>query len=418
MDKIFLVTGAGNTRPLWTPLSSFAPLGFLYQQSENEARAAGMEAIYSISQLVTPDVQERAINETAKLTARIVNEMESISGKFNAAYPHPAPAALNGKLSEWWLSYAQPRLAGQVMTLTVLEKLAEERDIIGCLVHEDVTPDTRSLIAFCRRRGIPTFHLPHAACHLLPGIDDIHRETRTDYILSSGPYMTRFYTDSGFNPEHIVEIGIPEWDSLRDAIMPDKAEARRVLAIDNPFVVLYGTTWGQTTSLRSRFEQEFAETHEAVLTYCKERGAYLIVNLHPSELPQMEQTYAEMLRANEIEGLVTRQHEMYLVRAADVIIKHGPSNFCIKTAILGRPSCYIQTEGFDFAHSLPPRGAALSLPQLVEAALAVEPESWLDFIRYYDCAYDGDNATALAMKAIEERCRLQSDLKAGVSYAA
>lgn len=405
--RVLLISGGGNTAPLWKGLSELVTLVFLHPNAEQAARGAGITNILSMQEMFTPEVQEKAVNQAAIMTARVVAALPGVSEKIHSLYPAP-PENLNGNLQNWFAGFVAERTRNQVFTLTGLEKLSQEREIIGCLTHEDVTPDMRGMVNFCNSIGAQTIHLPHAACHLLPGVEDIHRQVRARWILSSGPYMTEFYMACGVPQHRIVPVGIPEWDGLADAHLPTKEEARSVLQVglNSRFVVLYGTTWGQTTSLRSRFEHEFVETHEAVFSLCREKDADLIINMHPNEAPQMEAAYIDMMKKAGIGGAVTRAHEIYIVRAADVVIKHGPSNFCIKVAMMGRPSAYIQTEGFDFDHPLPPRGPASQLPALVDAALNAPIDDWDKYIRHYDCAWPHENATEKTINAVREICNI------------
>lgn len=402
---IILISGAANTRPLWAGLSEHFRLAFIAPAAEQMARDGGLEVV-SPNQFFTPEIRERALNDALRISADIIQGMPAISEKFSSVMGHHVPPALNSRLPDWFPGFMHERILGQVTTLAVLENMIRNDTVAGCLVHEDVTPDMRAIVLYCKAQRIPTIHLPHAACHLLPGVDDIHRQTRTDWILTSGKYMTRFYRESGVADWRMIEVGLPEWEGTFDSNLPGKDESRRVLGLPEKITFMYGTTWGQTTSLRSTFEIEFEETLQAVIALAKERDANLIISMHPSENPQMEAIYAEKMRAAGIGGpgrIVTQTHKVYTTMAADVVICHGPSNLCIKSAMMGRPSCYVQTEGFDFAHSLPPRGRASELATLVDSAIAVV--DWDDFIKTYAAGYKTGGEGTRAIEAIVSICK-------------
>jgi hypothetical protein len=406
---VFLISGAANTRPLWPGLAEHFRLAFIAPAAEQVARENGIDVI-SPSQFFTSEIRERVLSDALNLTSDIIRDMPVLSERIVNVYGHGVPPALNSKLPEWFTGFIHERILGQVTTIAVLENMVKSESIVGCLVHEDVTPDMRSIVLYCKASRIPTIHLPHAACHLLPGIEDIHRQTRTDWILTSGRYMTQFYRDCGVADWRMIEVGLPEWEGVYDSNLPDKAEARRVLGLPDRLTLNYGTTWGQTTSLRSTFEVEFEESFLAVVELAKARDANLIVNMHPNEAPQREQVYADKMKAAGLGGpgrIVTRTHKVYTTMAADVVVCHGPSNLCIKAAMMGRPSCYIQTEGFDFAHTFPPRGQASDLPALVDSALAVA--DWDNFIETYAAGYKTGGETTRTIEAILQICKVEEN---------
>jgi len=291
-----------------------------------------------------------------------------------------------------------------VMALSALENLASQKKVVGCVVHEDVTLDTRVTVNFCKSKGIPSVHIPHAACHLQAGVQDIHRETRTDFIAASGQYMAGFYRESGFTGG-MEETGLVQLDWMYERGYPKRDEARRILVLDDKQLVLvYASTWSQTTSLRSRFGAELQETLNAVIALSKELGAFLAVKVHPHEGEGAEKQYVEALKQSGVKGLVTRHHNSYITPAADVVIMHGPSNYALEAAMLGVPSCYVQTEGFDFRHVLPFRGPVSSLRDMVQQARDSRGnDNWQDFLRYYNSAHPGGGAVDKTVEYIE-RC--------------
>ena len=104
--------------------------------------------------------------------------------------------------------------------------------------------------------------------------------------------------------------------------------------------------------------------------------------------------------------MVTRSHHIYVLRATDVLIAQGPSNVCVDAAILGTPSAYLQTEGFDFAHVLPFRG---TLDTLAKVALMAKDSrgdpAWSDFCKFYDDAYPDGDAAGRICEMVEQLCQ-------------
>ena len=406
LRPVMIVSGGSVLQPILPALAARYDLVFLYPQLAQSAAEQGTPNVLALGQFFTADVKETADTATGVLTAQIVNAMPAIAQRIALSYnERERPHALNGDLSKWLVAYSLTRLQNQITTLSVLEAIFNNRDVAGCIVHEDLTPDARGAVLFCRARGVPTIQIPHAACHLLPGVEDIHRSTRTEYILASGEYMAKFYADGGHPPDKISIVGVPQWDSYyTPAALPAKAEARRVLGVDG-LTLCYATTWAQTTSLRSEFERELQASLEAVLRAAKELGATLIVKMHPGENPAGEQYYAEQMKASGVYGMVTRNHMTYTTLAADVLIAQGPSNICIEAAMMGTPSCYIQTEGFDFAHALPYRSGMDGLVAAIEQARVGLGAGWDDFIRYYNAAHGVGDGAAQALSEVERICR-------------
>lgn len=404
-DKPFLlITGGPTTRPLWAPLSETYDLEFLYAQAGQEAAGMGLNAIPLVA-LMDGDLTEGVENQAALITARVVNALPQISDRFASAYGLSAPPALNGHLGDWFAGWAHHVLTGEMAILAQLDKLWRTgRNLAGCLTQEDVAPDTRALVMWCNQHDVPTIHVPHAPCHLLPGVVDIHRETRTKWIAAGGPQVERFYVESGFPPEKIRLTGAPHWDELYHGALPSKREARSVLGIPAGACLMYQTTWGQTTSLRSEFEQEFDAGFAATLEAARALNAYLMVKIHWNDgRPEQEEYHAKKMDAAGVVGLVTRQHYTYVLAAADCLIAQGPSNMCIDAAIMGTPSVYIQTEGFDFATSYPRRCGPDGLLDEIRATLET-PGDLGSFISQYNSVHPDGDATQKVVDMVRELC--------------
>src|SRR3990167_5646164 len=304
-----LITGGPAFASLVPALAEQYDLLFAFPQAAQDAANSGIQNIALLGNYMTPDAKERADNETAIVSARVAADLDGIGNRVTGAYRNISMQPnLNGNLKDWFAGYALTRFHPIMLTLTALEAAAADRQIVGCLVHEDLTPDPRTMVLFCKTRGIPTFHLPHQTCHLLPGIEDIHRHTRADWILASGEYMREFYISGGHPPNKIVLVGVPQWDGYYSNQFPVRDEARRVLHLYDGLVICYATTWAQTTSLRSEFERELQAGLAAIIQTAKDMGATLVIKMHPNENPAGETFYSEQMKAAGAYGLVTRPH--------------------------------------------------------------------------------------------------------------
>ncbi len=405
-DKpILLLSGGGNQQSLWLDLAKDYTLAFLYPQAAQLAREMGCVEIVNLSEAASADATEAIANDSARLIGQVMTGLPAALQTFKNIYNDSGPAALNGQLPNWWGGYCLHHIQAAVARLEALNMLTRQPlPIVGCVTHEDVAPDTRTLVDWAKAQGVPTIHMPHAACHLLPAAGpDIHRETRTDYIAASGLYMRDWYIGNGFDPEHIAITGAPQLDGLYGELS-SRSEARDVLHLAQEDKVLcYAATWGQTTSIRGEAEREIDDGLAEVLKLAKDMNATLMIKVHPNDAPQADQFYTKALQLAKLNGLVTRWHSNYVVRAADVVIAQGPSNFCIDAAIMGVPSCYIQTEGFDFVNewALPYRGSADMLKAMVDAALdSRDDPRWQSFIEYYNAAHPIGDASTRALDYI------------------
>jgi CDP-glycerol glycerophosphotransferase (TagB/SpsB family) len=238
------------------------------------------------------------------------------------------------------------------------------------------------------------------------GVKDIHAEARAEYVAASGLYEQEFYEAAGVERGKAVITGNPAWDYLYlEGGLPERAEARRVLCLPaDGRVICYATTWGQTTSMRSRFGDEFKEGLLAVIEYAKSTNSILIVKVHPNQNPAEGEQIAALMGQMGARGLVSREHLTYCLRASDLLIAQSPSNLCIEAATLGVPSVYIQTEGFDYKHSLPHRCGVAGLAAACGAAMATNPDAWQDFITYYNAAHPDGGATDRVVEMVGRLC--------------
>lgn len=404
--RTLLLSSGTQLQGLWPILAEKFDLVFLAPQVAQLAKEMQLAGASSLGEHLDNETQEAAANEAARVTARVVNAMLHIAARFAEAYAGlDAPTELTLALENWWAGYAMHYIREHTARMAAMERLMNSREVAGCLTHEDVTPDTRAMTLLCREFRIPTIHLPHAPCHLRPEAgQDIHREARTDWIAASGTQMKDWYVAQGFPAERIEIVGAPYWDGLYEGSLPEREEARQVLAIQpDSRVICYAGTWAQTTSLRGGFEREQDDGIAAALRLAQEWKAVVIVKAHPHSAKEYDDFYAKALEAAQVPGMVTRLHTNYCLRASDVLVAQGPSNMCLEAAALGTPSCYLQTEGFDFATELPPRGGPEELGKIAEEALRVASRDggWREFVHAYNDAHPEGGAAERAAAFVE-----------------
>ena len=402
--RVLLLYGHPVGQGYWRGLSEHYDLCFVSPQATEYAASIGVPCI-NLNGFLNGDVQEHALNVSAQIASKAVKNSDIIAGRLLSQFNGSAPPEFHSA-QDWWPGYVLQHAQAIALQSALLTQLSNVREIAGCVVHEDVAPDTRSLVLWCKARGIPTIHVPHAACHLrADGGSDIHRESRSDWILASGEYERDFYVAGGHPMNRIAIVGAPQMDGLyADEVLPAQAEARRVLDIDNERVICYAGTWSQTTAIRGTGLSEMNDGLHAVIDLTHEWQAVLIIKSHPNGGD--DKVYAQALRDTNTPGLITRHYLSYAVRAADVLVAQGPSNICIEAAILGTPSCYIQSEGFDYAHELPFRSNAEQLSIVArEARDSRGDPAWQDFIRLYNAAHPEGGAVEAVVEKVIELCQ-------------
>lgn len=402
MKPLLLMTGHDVHRSLWKPIAESYDLCFVFPGAAQYAQGLGIVNCFGLNEAFTGNSQEKALAGTAALIANTVQHLPQVGQRLAERFNGQRSPALQ-TVEQWWAGYVLQQANMFAQVITSLDEVEQKRQPAGCVVHEDVTLMTRAVVNWCNARSIPTIHIPHAMCHLRPdGGPDIHRETRATWIGASGEMMRNFYAGSGHRVDRIELVGAPQWDYLYDtSALPTRQEARQVLDVDG-LVVMYAATWSQTTALRGGFDEELDAGVRGVIRAANALGATLIINVHRSCAQGIEEFFAKQLEEGGGRGLVTRNHFNYVLRAADVCIAQGPSNVCLDALIAGTPACYIQSEGFDYAHPLIPRGSVDEASDLIAQALGVP--DWSDLIAAYNVVHPIGGAVERCVEFIAAKC--------------
>lgn len=398
------MTAHRNLQHLWPGLNETFSLVLIGQPQEAAiAQDMGIDAS-PIGKFVDADVNETATNKAYEFSSRLYNDplYYWMSSKINNSSGYVTP----GRLKQWWPAMVGEHIRQQTTMIETLKKVFAEFKPSGCIVHEDVTPDMRALVMFCKARGVPTIHVPHATCFYTGEEWDIHTESISDWIAASGTYSADFYNRWGFPAERITMTGAPQLDSWYIPNPLSRAEARLVLGVKlDDFLMIYATSWGQLTSSRGGFDDEHQRNFDMICNAALELKATLCIKMHPGEAPNQEQMYNEQLHKRGINGFITRAYNEYVLRAGDVMVAHGPSNIGVSSAIIGLPTAYIPTEGFGF----PPGPIAVSdsVVEAVAEARTKTKDYWDDFAKQMNEPHnDFENGSACEriVKFVKEVC--------------
>ena len=410
---VLLMSGNHTTQSLWKPLAEHFDICLIHTQMSQMMTDMNILGGYGIQKYMSAEVQETAINIAYALAARLhepdrADELtRHIAEAFNGS---TIPTNLQSpQVNDWWPGMLGERVKNSMTVIGMLEAAVKDRKVSGCIVHEDVTPDARAIVMFCKAQGIPTIHIPHANDWYVGEKWDIHTECISDYILAAGVYMKDWYTRWGYNPERIRVVGMPQWDSFYgDLGRPGKSESRKALGIktDEETVLVYASSWAQLTSARGEFNKEFENSLRMMIETAQELPATLIVKMHPGEPANQEQIYLKAIKDNNLEGCVTRMFNQYTLAATDVLVSHGPSNICCHAAAWNVPSCYIPTE--DYAFPLPgPVMAGGNATYAARLAMQLDTEkTWGPFAKLSNDAHPEGNACERIVREVVDICQL------------
>src|SRR3990167_5047758 len=402
-----LMLGGHTLQPLWQPLSDTYDICMVHPQSSALMTEMGIQGAFGIQKHLNAEVQEEATNTAYRISAKVHQQSASLVSVIHEAFGESVPDNFApDKVADWFPAMVGEHVRQEALILNMLDALKNDRHISGCVVHEDVTPDARAVVLWCKVKGIPTVHVPHANCFYIGEEWDIHTESISDCIAAAGEYMYEFYVKWGYPSERVRVCGQPQLDSWYGLNPPSRTESRRVLGIDDgTFLLVYATSWGQLTSARGDFDAEYENSLREVIETTKELGATLCIKMHPSEMQNQEQVYLEAMKNNGVTGFVTRQFNEYVLRAANALVAHGPSNICVQAAILGLPSCYLPTEGFEF----PRPGPVMSMMSLTHAVrisqMLDKGKTWDIFVRQMNASHDVGNGAERVAEFVREVCQ-------------
>lgn len=405
--KPILLISAGHTlQSLWKPLSERFTLLFVGDQRNfGLAKDLGADCLY-IGQYATPDANENAINLAYRIASDLIRD-EGLPMRILDAVgeSEPPPQLRPFEVRSWWPAMVGEQLRQRIMLIEILKIVLLNHKVVGCVVHEDVTPDMRVMVEFCKSRNIPTIHVPHANCFYRGETWDIHTESICDYIAASGEYMKRFYSKWGFDQNKITATGTPSLDTWYADTPPTRKEARKVLGVgEDESVIIYASSWSQLTSTRSGFEAEHQRDFGLMLDAAKKLKATLCIKMHPGEAPDTEKFYIENLKGNGVRGFVTRAYNEYVLRAGDVMVAQGPSNVCIQAAIAGLPVAYIPTEGFGFERG--PVEVGDNVLNAIETARGLTEQYWRDWLD--DVNANPSKGAEKTAEFIVEKCNVRN----------
>jgi len=399
VDKPILLTVGGHTHEkLWAPLSEHYRIAFLSNQSAAYADSLGIENLRLESFLVPDDISNAKMTGLI-LTSDLLHDIADGQVSLGTGPRMRAPG-----LNHWFPGLFFDHATAAIARTSACQRMAEQNQVAGILLHEDVTPEGRVLALFGNSRGIPTLHIPHANHFLRPGTGDIHCQTTASYIGAAGAYMEGWYQDCGKSKEFITVVGTPQWDDLYDEeLLPSKEFARRAFGIKEDEMALgYAGTWYQMTSAWGDPEADLEASWNTMLETAKSLGAFLLVKMHPGQNPGQERFYMDQMKEAGLRGAVTRKHPKFAARAVDCMVVQGPSNYGVQCSILGAPVVELYQCGARYPDFGPKGTWGDGLAELIGEAIAAGPNK--DFAARIDHR-NGELAVDRAVEWVRGLCQ-------------
>src|SRR3990167_7667950 len=157
--------------------------------------------------------------------------------------------------------------------------------------------------------------------------------------------------------------------------------------------------------MRGRFEDELNDSLGMAIEAAKELPATLCVKMHPGEPQNNEQVYLNAMKESGVEGFVTRQFAEYILSAGDVVLSHGPSNFCCQASAVGISCAYVGTEDFAFLFPGPIAVSWENATRAVRVALQVDKDkTWGVFSKNTNDAHGVGNACERIVGEVVKIC--------------
>lgn len=404
-ERVVVITGVRPTYQLYDELSKYYKVAVFNPDAANQLAAERGATVECPIAGAGQALYDMAYNETAHMMGKVC---KALPREVQLGDLEPM------KVATWAAGIALKEAINVNVFLRTMDAYAEEKDVIGVVVHEDVMPTQRALAQWGKDRIVPVIHVPHANTFLTSG-PDVHDQSISDWILAASPYMRDWYVRRGFQKRFIKVTGYPAWDAwsqpptYRDAATGasfngmhnqpiverplTKERARRMLQLepDLPVVTLC-TGWVQRTNLVDDHSMLDAAVH-LTLKAAKKEGWQLIWKLHPGDAKGREQQTTMLAAAYRLPVLVTRGHLPVVLAASDAVMSIGPSNVLVEAGLMGTAPVVFPLRGYGY-DSEPPwevEPSADSIASVINSLL--DGEKWAKtkdkFVRRYAYRNDG-----------------------------
>ncbi len=241
-----------------------------------------------------------------------------------------------------WKGLASP-LFRAYQTLDAVKILHRRFPIDLLIVHEEVSIQNRSLLAFAKARGIAAFHVPHANCIRVgpSSRSHIHSLLYADYQVFGSAWCADRYSHC-LRPHDFTITGNPEFDRYAHFELHErKKQARNRLNIHEKIrlVTFLSSACWQGLTEKTDIDRAIERSYRTLLRNAPSGNYQMICKLHPASDETMHE---RVEREESIRPLLrTQDHFEDCVAAADWVVVYGPSNSIIETVLMGQKAIVI-----------------------------------------------------------------------------
>ncbi|HEV7731394.1 MAG TPA: tetratricopeptide repeat protein [Candidatus Binatia bacterium] len=231
-------------------------------------------------------------------------------------------------------------LATQLLVGEIGRSLAATGRLAAVVLHEDVTPPARALLAATRDAGVPSLHLPHGvyARERLVGAD-VHGTLHADVVAVGGCMQREWFLSRGVAADRIVVTGNPAWDRL---CMLSRHDAPPIGLPPGPVVTVAASWIGADSAHRQHVEA----LHDAMMAAALDGVARLratvpslrlVLRPHPSAPASSDASLmTRAAAAGAVPDRIERGDGVALLARSDALVTL-PSTLAIEAILLGTP---------------------------------------------------------------------------------
>ena len=216
------------------------------------------------------------------------------------------------------------------------EKFAGFLKPCSFVVHEDITPLSRSMCRILKNRNIPIVVVQHGilthdmgGMYVMPVVADCQAVW--------GEFYKHWHVTRGGSPENQIVTGSPKHDQLKYISPLDRGEVCRRFGLNSGCdVALVATEWYQGSSSRFMIEQYEDYIRLVLRSLMAYENLQVVVKLHPSHQSIYRRIVTEVA---EIEGaniVVARDSLWDLIRLSRFVVV-SLSSVAIEALILHKP---------------------------------------------------------------------------------
>lgn len=210
----------------------------------------------------------------------------------------------------------------------VFEDLQRETPIGLIIVHNDVTPLMRMLIAIAERNEIPTLHLPHGIELSRMALENFDDVVRTSMVATVGEHCQDWFLGNSHflnSPDKIVPVGRPEWDGFYQKPLVSLVEARLQLGIElSCKVVGFAGSWAHdltTFDMGPELEKRFRSFLRGIRQL--DVPVQVLVRLHPGSVyagNYGEEWHQRIAQEEGVDLLFCNSSQEQFLAASDLIV--------------------------------------------------------------------------------------------------